>query len=171
MATTTQRHDSETRETLATSLNPASRIAPNPEPIPKKRATYVPRRRPVAAGCQNALALLARHPITHTPIPRLHVDRVRQAGTLSVLDRASGDRFTIYTPRFESQFRDGHRFGLWYARPNNAPGTRPVSQGFATAKEAIDALRQGRWTLDHTPTRPLNGPLPRVFWSAHNAGQ
>ena len=138
--------------------------ATEPRPNPTAAAA-APRRRPTAIGCLKALAMLAQNPITHIPIPRLHVSPVKQTGVLTVLDRASGDRFAIYTPKFEAQFRAGHRAGLWYARPVNNPGAQPVSRGFATAKQAIDALKQGRWQPPGAGTQAGSRHPLRILWS------
>jgi hypothetical protein len=132
------------------------RAAPTPAPTP--------RRRPVAAGCLKALAMLIQNPITHAPIPRMHLAPVKSVGTLIVHDRASGERFRIYTPKFESQFRAGHRYGFWYARPVNTTGAQPASRGFATARDAVDALRQGRWSLADPVDKTAPKSLVRIIW-------
>lgn len=133
------------------------RAAPTPTPAP------TPRRRPVAAGCLKALAMLIQNPITHSPVPRMHLAPVKAAGTLIVHDRASGERFRIYTPKFEAQFRAGHRYGLWYACPANATGPQPASRGFANARDAVDALKQGLWSLTG-PGAKAPPPLLRIIW-------
>jgi hypothetical protein len=117
----------------------------------------------VAAGCLKALAMLIQNPITHTPVPRMHLAPVKTAGTLIVHDRASGERFRIYTPKFEAQFRAGHRYGLWYACPANATGPQPASRGFANARDAVDALKQGLWSQTG-PVAKAPPPLLRIIW-------
>jgi hypothetical protein len=102
------------------------------------------------ASSAHALAMLSRQPIHAAPIPRFHAAPKVADGTLLVDDRASGEQFTVYTPRFVSQFRAGHRAGLWYLRPATDVGPAPRSPGFATARDAVEALRTTSWP----PTAP-----------------
>ncbi|ODU02573.1 MAG: hypothetical protein ABS79_00190 [Planctomycetes bacterium SCN 63-9] len=134
-----------------------SRKNPTPMPAPRRRW------RPVAPGCLKALAMLLQNPVTSSPVPRLHLAPVKTAGTLIVHDRTSGERFTIYTPKYDAQFRAGHRSGRWYARPVQSIGAKPISLGFATAKEAVDALRKGHWKLDEISVKPALKAL-RIIW-------
>ena len=155
MATTTPTRG---RDTEARADATATATKPGP-------AAPLPRRRPTAAGCLQALALMAQYPTTRVPLPRLHVAPVRHAGTLFVLDRASGERFAIYTPKYEAQFREGHRAGLWYARPVDSTGSRPISRGFSTAREAAEALKQGRWRRAEPTSTPATRNHLRIHWT------
>jgi hypothetical protein len=121
-------------------------------------------RRPVArAGSARALAMLMRHPLSSAPVPRHHVEPRVVDGTLIVNDRASDEQFKVYTPRFLSQFRSGHHAGLWYLRPVADAGTTPRSRGFATARDAVEALRDASWSLS-VPTARHRHAGCRVIW-------
>ena len=127
-----------------------------------------PQRSPGGAGRHSrpssaALAMLTLLPV-HAPIvPRVHVEPRHPNGSLRVLDRITGEQLLVYTPRFTAQFRTGHRAGRWYVRPGNHVGIDLRSPGFATARAAIEAVTDGRWSRaaglgDHP------GPAPRVIW-------
>jgi hypothetical protein len=109
--------------------------------------------------------MLTLLPVFATPVPRLHVWPKRPDGRLLVYDRALGQRFVVYVPRFVSEFRDGHRAGQWYLRPASDVGTTPVSLAFPTAQAAIDALKTGCWSVVKVPRYRLD-PRLRVIWSA-----
>lgn len=150
----------------ATLLGAGLTTPPHAGETPAPQAPPIARRRKrVAAGCLKALAMLLKNPVTSSPLPRLQVSPVRPTGSLTVFDRASGERFSIYTPAFQSLLDGGHRAGLWYARPVNSVGASPLSRGFATAKEAVEALTQGRWQV--VETKPQTAPAfrLRIIWS------
>ena len=66
------------------------------------RATdHQPRTRRSSA---QALAMLTRQPVFVATLPRFHVKPRGIDGTLLVVDRASDEQFTVYTPRFMPQF-------------------------------------------------------------------
>jgi hypothetical protein len=121
-----------------------------------------PRRRQVLVS--QALTMLTLLPVRATSVPRLHVEPRRPDGTLVVLDRFTGKQLMVYTPRFDQQFRAGHRSGRWYVRPFNYVGANPVSQSFCTARGAIDAVTAGHWGLDSRLTTAARQFL--VIWSA-----
>lgn len=99
------------------------------------------------SSCAQALALLTSQPLYVAPVPPIHLEFGGVGGTLWVTDRASGEQFQVYTPRFCAQFRGGHRAGLWYLRPKTDAGIVVRSSGFPTARDAIEALRTGTWRL------------------------
>ncbi len=78
--------------------------------------------------------------------PRIEPRRVD--GSLVVRDPVTGDRVSVYTPRFNVQFQEGHEAARWYIRPVAAVGARPLSRSFPTAKAAVEAVEQARWRLD-----------------------
>ena len=81
-----------------------------------------------------------------------------------IYDRASGESFVVYTPRFRAQFRNGHRAGLWYVRVASDIGTAIASLGFPTARAALEALESGCWRLAKAP-RSGSAKRFRVMWS------
>jgi len=97
-----------------------------------------------------------------SPLPRLHVSPRRADGRLYVHDRLTGSELVIYTPLFNSQFRSGHRAGRWYVRPANEVGLTPRSVGFATAREAVEAVARGAWKLRVIFPNSVE-PEPRVL--------
>ena len=113
--------------------------------------------------------MLTLLPVFATPVPRLHVEPRSPDGRLIVYDRALGERFVVYAPRFVSEFRGGHRAGQWYLRPVSDVGPAPRSLAFSTARAAIEALKAGRWSLSITP-RYRPDPRLRVIWSRVVAG-
>jgi hypothetical protein len=147
---------------MATTTNPVQSPSTPPVAPARKAKLY---RLPVYPGSAQALAMLTLWPVFATPIPRLHVARKAPDGRLIVYDRALGEQFVVYAPRFVSQFRGGHRGGHWYLRPVSDVGTSPRSRAFATASAAIEALKGGRWGLASTP-RYRPDPRLRVIWSA-----
>ncbi len=112
----------------------------------------------------HALAMLTRQSVFAASLPRFHVKPRWVNGTLLVHDRASDEQFKVYTPRFLSQFRAGHRSGLWYLRPARDLGFAPQSYGFPTARDAIEALRSSYWSPSPSPANRLRNRC-RVLWS------
>ncbi len=134
-----------------------------PAKVPPRKARVV--RIPVYPNSGQALAMLTLMPVFATPVPRLHVEPKAPDGRLMVYDRASGECFVVYTPRFRSEFSAGHRAGQWYVRLVSDIGTASGSLGFPTARAAIEALKNGCWRLSHAP-RPRSAARFRVIWSA-----
>jgi hypothetical protein len=147
---------------MATTTTPVP--PPSTPPVAPARKAKV-HRLPVYPGSAQALAMLTLWPVFATPVPRLHVEPKAPDGRLIVYDRASGEQFVVYAPRFVSQFRGGHRAGQWYLRPVSDVGTTPRSLAFPTARAAIETLKGGRWSLSSTP-RYRPDPRLRVIWSA-----
>ena len=110
-----------------------------------------------------ALAMLTLLPIHAPAVPRIHVEPRQPNGTLRVLDRITGERLLVYTPRFTAQFHAGHRAGLWYLRPVNQVGIDLKSHGFATARAAIEAVTAGRWSKG-AAVAGRSDPVRRVIW-------
>jgi hypothetical protein len=108
--------------------------------------------------------MLLRHPIQSTVLPRLHVSSRRPDGAREVFDRATGLRFEVYAPKVVDQFRAGHRAGCWYLRPVTVCDNGPRSPGFASARAAVSAIRDGHWgAMDRIRNRSFGG-IPRVTW-------
>jgi hypothetical protein len=147
-----------------TAITTTQVATPRPAPIAPARPAKV-RRPPVYPGSAQALAMLTLWPVFATPVPRLHVEPKAPDGRLIVYDRALGEQFAVYAPRFVSQFRGGHRAGQWYLRPVSDLGNTPRSRSFATARAAIEALTGGRWSLPSSP-RYRPDPRLRVIWTA-----
>jgi hypothetical protein len=103
--------------------------------------------------------------VTSVALPTLHQGRRGPSGDLTILDRAGGETYVVYTPRFESQFRNGHRAGLWYLRPSNSVGAEPRSLGFKTLKAAVDALKASSWRLHAATSTHRPSSTFRVIWS------
>ncbi len=117
-------------------------------------------------GCVEALKMLTLRPVLATPLPRHHVEPRAVDGSRLVHDRATSERFVVYSPRFVEEFRAGHRAGLWYLRTTNDLGTAPRSKGFSTAGGAVDALRAGVWRVSRSHPEPNRARKPfRVRWS------
>ena len=112
----------------------------------------------------HALAMLTRQPVFMASLPRFHVKPREVDGTLVVVDRASNEQFKVYTPRFMSQFRAGHRSGLWYLRPVGDIGLAPRSSGFRAASDAVEAIRSRHWNPSSSPTNRRRTRC-RVIWS------
>jgi hypothetical protein len=123
----------------------------------------VRKRRATNPASAHALAMLTLHPVFSTAVPRLHVGPRGTEGSMLVDDRASGRRFRVYTPRFDSQFRAGYRAGLWYVRTPGDVEPSPRSPGFPTAAAAIDTLRSSPRTGSPQAASPR--PRCRVIWS------
>jgi hypothetical protein len=126
------------------------------------------RRSPSAA---RALAMLTLMPVRGISLPRVHVGSRRPDGALRVHDRPTGEELLVYTPRFETQFRGGHRAGRWYVRPAVHVGAEPISQAFDTARQAVEAVAAGRWkSTEVSPlhTRPRS-QIPSVTWPGDEA--
>jgi hypothetical protein len=109
--------------------------------------------------------MLSLLPVHALPVPKVHVEPRRPDGTIAVFDRPTGTQLIVYTPRFDRQFRAGHRSGSWYVRPLLELGGEPVSPDFPTAKAAIEAVAQGRWRKGGRPSS-LSTPVIRVIWPA-----
>ena len=117
-------------------------------------------------GSAEALNMLTLRPVFATPVPRHHVEPKAPDGSRLVHDRATSERFVVYSPRFVYQFRGGHHAGLWYLRPITDAGATPRSVGFPTARAAVEALRTGGWRLSRSrPYRDRAGKPCRVIWS------
>ena len=110
--------------------------------------------------------MLSLLPVHALPVPKVHVEPRRPDGSIAVLDRPTGMRLIVYTPRFDRQFRGGHRGGFWYVRPSIELGNEPVSLPFPTAKAAIDAVAEGQWRKGIGPAS-RGGPIVRVIWPPH----
>jgi hypothetical protein len=102
-------------------------------------------------------------PVDAAAVPRVHVEPSRPDGSLRVLDRPTGEHLLVYTPRFNSQFRAGHRSGRWYVRPLCSVGVVPLGPGFATARTAVEAVSAGRWSFSGILADRRRLPL-RVIW-------
>jgi hypothetical protein len=132
----------------------------------RKGNTSRPRWPPAYPGSAEALCLLTLRPVFATPVPRHHVAPRAPDGKLVVDDRATGEQFVVYSPRFIFQFRAGHHAGRWYLRPADDVGTAPQSVGFPAPHAALEALRAGGWRLPHSRgDRKRNCSPCRVIWS------
>jgi hypothetical protein len=121
---------------------------------------------PPYPGSAEALALLTLRPVQATPLPRHHVALRAPDGNLVVDDRATGERFVVYLPRFVYQFHAGHHAGQWYLRPVVDVGSAPQSAGFPGPRAAVEALRSGRWKLPHGRIRQSRKSTTcRIIWS------
>jgi hypothetical protein len=117
-------------------------------------------------GCAQALQLLTLYPVHATAVPRLHVAPRWPDGSRLVYDRATSDRFVVYSPRFAQQFRAGYRARLWYVRAKSDPGDTPQSVGFTSVHEAVEAVRRDRWRSAHAQADRVRNFRPcRVSWS------
>lgn len=121
-----------------------------------------PKFQPSDPNSARALALLMQQPVTATPVPRVHVGQRRADGSITVHDRATDRAFLVYTPRRDSEFRTGHRTGLWYVRAASGGEASPTSPGFRTAIEGIEAIRSPRVPAIEAPG---HRPRYRVLWS------
>jgi hypothetical protein len=110
--------------------------------------------------------MLTLRPVSTMPVPRHHIESRAPDGSRLVHDRATSERFVVYSPRFDDQFKAGHRAGLWYLRPSTDVEATPRSVGFATALAAVEAVRAGEWKLFRArPDRDRPGKPCRVIWS------
>jgi hypothetical protein len=126
---------------------------------PTKGRGTVPR-----SSSVHALAMLTRQPVNAAPVPRFHIAPRVVDASLLVADRASGEQFQVYTPRFIAQFRAGHRAGLWYVRHTRDLGVAPRSPGYATTRDAVEALHTASWNLS-TLAVDLRCGCCRILWS------
>jgi hypothetical protein len=133
--------------------------------IPPVGTPWPKRRRRRSRESARALAMLSLLPVHALPVPKVHVEPRRPDGSIAVFDRPTGTQLIVYTPRFDRQFRAGHCGGSWYVRPLIELGSEPVSLAFPTAKEAIDAVAEGRWRKGVRPSS-RGSPLIRVIWPA-----
>jgi len=108
-----------------------------------------------------AIGFRSASPLVGSPLPRLHVSPRRADGRLYVHDRLTGAELVVYTPRFNSQFRSGHRAGRWYVRPVDEVGVALRSVDFGTAREAVEAVARGAWRFRVIFPNPAE-PAPRV---------
>ena len=131
--------------------------------IPPAGTCLQKRRRRRSGESARALAMLNLLPVHALPVPKVHVEPRRPDGSIAVFDRPTGTQLIVYTPRFDRQFRAGHRGGSWYVRPLIELGSEPVSLAFPTAKAAIDAVAEGRWRQGIRASS-RGGPLIRVLW-------
>jgi hypothetical protein len=106
--------------------------------------------------------MLTLLPVHEPAVPRVHVEPRHPNGTFRVLDRFTGEYLLVYTPRFSVQFEAGHRAGCWYIRPVNHVGIDLRSQGFTTARAAIEAVTEGRWSKG-APVAGRAGRAPHVI--------
>jgi hypothetical protein len=123
-----------------------------------------PRRSASLSSSVYALAMLMRQPLCAAPVPRFHIKSRGVDFSLFVLDRASGEQYQVYTPSFVSQFRAGYRADLWYVRRTTDVEITPRSPGFATASDAVEALRASSWSLS-PPAVDRRPSGYRVSWS------
>jgi hypothetical protein len=143
MTTTTAQPSQTSRTTRSGEPGDASLshpLAAQPGAKPGREQPRERRRRATNPSSAMALAMLTRQPVFATSVPRLHVGRTGADGSILVDDRASDQRFLIYTPRLNSQFRAGYRAGLWYVRIPGDPEPSPRSPGFPTAVAAVETL-------------------------------
>jgi hypothetical protein len=123
------------------------------------------------ARTTRALAMLSLQPVHALPLAKVHVRKRQTDGAVRVFDRPTGQELVVYTPRFTSQFRAGHRAGRWYVRPLIYVGVKPQSASFATAKTAIEAVSAGAWSLTSSPaSQPPRRPALRVIWPDRSGG-
>src|SRR5262249_13786940 len=122
--------------------SPLSAVGPRRNP--PERKLIRPRQSPSSPACWCAMRMLLKWPVWAIAVPRLHVEQNMSGGTMIVNDRASGERFVIYTPRFKCQFRAGHRACLWYLRPIKDVGAEPRSSAYTSPRALIDALTTPR---------------------------
>ena len=121
---------------------------------------------PRMPGSAAALNMLTLRPVFATPVPRHHVEPRAADGSRLVHDRATSERFVVYSPRFVYQFKAGNRAGLWYVRHITDVEDLPGSVGFPTARAAVEAVRAGNWRLVRSrPDRDRPGKPCRVIWS------
>jgi hypothetical protein len=145
-----------------TTIVRTSVLRPGHSEIPEQPRNRAPVKTPKQCRCP-MLAMLTLQP-GQAPLPRLHVAWRAPNGNWMVYDRASGEHFVAYSPRFNHQFHAGHRAGLWYLRSATIVESEPQSQGYATARASLDALRAGHWDLS-TALRDQPRKLARVIWS------
>jgi hypothetical protein len=107
--------------------------------------------------------MLTLRPVFATPVPRHHVEPRGPDGSRLVHDRATNERFVVYSPRLVHEFRAGHRAGLWYLRPIAELDTTPRSAGFPSAHAAVEALRAGTWRASRSRRQSAGKPC-RVIW-------
>jgi hypothetical protein len=118
---------------------------------------------PRIPGAREALKMLTLRPVFATPVPRHHVEPRGPDGSRLVHDRATNERFVVYSPRLVHEFRAGHRAGLWYLRPIAELDTTPRSAGYPSAHAAVEALRAGTWRACRSRRQPVGKPC-RVIW-------
>jgi hypothetical protein len=107
--------------------------------------------------------MLRLFPVEATAIPRLHVEHPRAGVGLRVLDRPTGQRLLVYTPRIDAQYQAGHHYGRWYVRLSGDVGVEPRGPSFATAKAAVEAVAAGSWSFPAILSE-RRGQRLRVIW-------
>ena len=127
-------------------------------------------RRPKAPSSMRDMAMLRLAPLDGFALPRLHVEPRQAAGGLRVFDRPSSSYVLVYTPSHACQLRSGHRAGRWYVRPIAHVGGRPQSHAFETAREAVEAVGRGAWSLTAEAPVPATPPRPRLRVIWHEPG-
>ena len=147
-------------------------VPPRPEPaepvsgVRPQNCTMARRRWPPRyPGCAEALNMLMLRPVFATPVPRHHVESRAADGSRLVHDRATSERFVVYSPRFGYQFSAGHRAGLWYLAPVGM--SRPCRGAWASRRHAPPSRpRAGNWRLSRSrPNRDRPGEPCIVIWS------
>jgi hypothetical protein len=110
------------------------------------------------------MAMFTWLPIDAAALPRVHVEPRRPDGTLRLLDRFTGQQLIVYTPRYTQQFRAGHLFKHWYIRPLTHVGIEPVSQGYPTARAAVEDVTTGCWSIRSERAGAAQNRIP-VIWT------
>ncbi len=118
---------------------------------------------PRIPGSREALNMLMLRPVFATPVPRHHVEPRGPDGSRLVHDRATNERFVVYSPRLVHEFRAGHHAGLWYLRPIAQRGATPTSAGFPSVRAAVEALHAGNWKASRSRSKPAAKPC-RIIW-------
>jgi hypothetical protein len=107
--------------------------------------------------------MLQLFPVAAAAVPRLHVEQPRAGVGLRILDRPTGQRLLVYTPRIDAQYQAGHHYGRWYVRPSGDVGVEPRGPSFTTAKAAVEAVAAGRWSFPAILSERRTQRL-RVIW-------
>lgn len=143
-------HPSSNSESLA---SPRSLVRhPDTVERPKNRKEARQRSHRTCPGSIEMLAMLESRSVFVTPVPRHRVEPRAADGAILVHDRATGEQFVVYLPRFVHQFHAGHRAGFWYVRPVADFGEIPRSIGFRSSQAAVNALRASIWRIQ-SPNR------------------
>ena len=98
---------------------PAGGENPHGHPISRIRKTRLGGM-PIHPGSSRAMLSIPRG--LPAWAPRMHLGKRLPDGSFAVLDRATGERFVVYTPRFEHEFAAGARSFQWYIRPASLEG-------------------------------------------------
>lgn len=147
---------------------PPDPVAPKGESVPPDPISRIRRTRlgriPIHPGSEQAMLSVSR-PEAPAWAPRMHAGPRAPDGSIEVLDRATGERFVIHTPRFEHEFAAGARAFLWYVRSADGGAGRPSSVAFPTAKAALAALERGLARAKAAEPPQKTGKRLRVIWS------